>query len=241
MLRVLQNFADHLSIARGDSDFSEAMAVTAAALDLQCFAYLALPRRRSGKPHIISTYPVAWTSHYLHSRYERLDPIIVRALGSPEPFRWGAGLPMPITPAQQAFLDEASQFGIKFGFTVPIHDNQGPVAALTFAVDEVRPQFDRCITSNALVLQTMAFFFHAHLRRTLPSDRNLESVSLSPRECECLEWASQGKSAWEIGLILGISRNTAAYYLNNAKQKLGVRTVVQAAMRFAAAKKRRPN
>ncbi|MFK5073526.1 helix-turn-helix domain-containing protein, partial [Klebsiella pneumoniae] len=34
---------------------------------------------------------------------------------------------------------------------------------------------------------------------------------LSPREFECLEWSSRGKSAWEIGSILGISRRTAAF------------------------------
>jgi DNA-binding CsgD family transcriptional regulator len=51
-----------------------------------------------------------------------------------------------------------------------------------------------------------------------------------------LEWAAEGKSAWEIGHILGISRYTVAYYLENAKEKLGVRTIVQAATRLAAAK-----
>ena len=62
------------------------------------------------------------------------------------------------------------------------------------------------------------------------------SALLSPRELECLEWAAQGKSAWEIGRILGISRHTVASYLDNAKEKLGVRTIVQAATRLAAAK-----
>ena len=50
----------------------------------------------------------------------------------------------------------------------------------------------------------------------------------APREIECLKWAAQGKSAWETGRIHGISRHTVAFYLDNAKAKLGVRSTVQA-------------
>jgi LuxR family transcriptional regulator, activator of conjugal transfer of Ti plasmids len=82
----------------------------------------------------------------------------------------------------------------------------------------------------------MAMYFHAHARRSTDSERLIDGVSLSPREFECLEWAAQGKSAWEIGRILGISRHTTATYLENAKTKLGVRTIVQAVVRLAASK-----
>lgn len=74
----------------------------------------------------------------------------------------------------------------------------------------------------------MAMYFHAHAQRRIGSNRLIADVSLSPREIECLEWAAQGKSAWKIGTILGISRHTVATYLENAKTKLGVRTIVQA-------------
>lgn len=89
---------------------------------------------------------------------------------------------------------------------------------------------------HARVLQLMAMYFHAHVRRKLSSERKIGCILLSSRELECLEWAAQGKSAWEIGCILGISRHTVADYLGNAKEKLGVRTIVQAAAHLAAAK-----
>ncbi|KAH2814572.1 hypothetical protein KXV85_004728, partial [Aspergillus fumigatus] len=69
----------------------------------------------------------------------------------------------------------------------------------------------------------MGMYFHSHVRRKLANEHGVDGIRLSPRELECLEWASQGKSAWEIGRILGISRNTVASYLENAKEKLGVR------------------
>ncbi|WP_334536923.1 LuxR C-terminal-related transcriptional regulator [Bradyrhizobium sp. AZCC 2230] len=52
----------------------------------------------------------------------------------------------------------------------------------------------------------MAMYFHAHVRRKLTSSHEVDAILLSPRELECLEWAARGKSAWEIGRILGISR-----------------------------------
>ena len=237
MHRIFQRFIDHLSSA-GDVDaFADAMAVTATALDLSCFAYLALPHQLNKQPLVISTYPVNWVTHYLRNHYERFDPVVTQALQNPEPFRWGAGLSLRhMSSVQQELLNEASQFGIRFGFTVPIHDGHGPIAALTFAADQQRPQFENCINSHARVLQLMAMYFHAHVRRELLGDRRIGGTLLSPRELECLEWASQGKSAWEIGRILGISRHTVASYLDNAKEKLGVRTIVQAAARLAAAK-----
>ena len=82
----------------------------------------------------------------------------------------------------------------------------------------------------------MALYFHAHARRKLAADRVVDGAALSPREFECLEWAAQGKSAWEIGRILGISRRTVAFHLDNAKMKLNVRTVCQAVARLSASK-----
>ncbi|MFT4120867.1 helix-turn-helix transcriptional regulator [Bradyrhizobium sp.] len=242
MYRIFQTFIDRLASAQTPQDFSDAMATTAGALDLSCFAYLALPHKFDERPRLISTYPSTWTSKYLSRKYERVDPVIKTALQKPEPFEWGIDLlATNCSLKEQQLLEEAAQFGIRFGFTVPIHDGHGPVAAVTFAADQRREPFDHCIKSNARALQLMAMYFHAHVRRKLVTETMVDGIALSRRELECLEWASQGKSAWEIGCILGISRNTVAYYLENAKQKLGVRTLVQAVMRVAAASKEKRN
>ncbi|MGY8706069.1 LuxR family transcriptional regulator [Bradyrhizobium sp. 18BD] len=241
MHRIFQPFIDLLSNANDPTDFSKVIATTAKALDLSCFAYLALPKS-GAKPRLFSTYPQEWTSHYLRNNYEQIDPVITEALRSPEPFQWGIGFPARHhSKAQQRLFDEASQFGIRFGFTIPIHDEHGPIAALTFAADHRDMTLINRLNSDARVLQLMAMYFDAHVRRKLLNAHPLDGRQLSPREFECLEWSSQGKSAWEIGCILGISRNTVAYYLENAKEKLGVRTIAQAVTRLAAANKRKQN
>ncbi|MGN8547013.1 LuxR family transcriptional regulator [Bradyrhizobium sp. 13971] len=242
MHRLFQNFIDLLSAAESPSDFCTTIEVVSAEFDLSCFAYFSLPSTSEPEPRLISTYPESWTSHYLINEYQYIDPVMRKAVRHPEPFRWGLDLPdRGLSTQARELLAEALDFGIRFGFTVPIHDGRNPVAALTFATNEKRASFDRCIQSNERVLQLMAMCFHAHVRRKLSVERTFSGVALSRRELECLEWASQGKTAWEIGQILRISRNTAADYLNNAKEKLGVRTVVQAATLLAAAKKQKQN
>lgn len=237
MHRLFQNFVDGLSNALNPEALRDAMAEAAAALDLSCFAYLSVPHWPSDAPRLISNYPSAWTKHYLQHHFERIDPVITQALGHPEPFEWGLGVgaAIPSEPQRELF-EEAAKFGIRYGFTIPIHDNRGPIAAVTFAADQRRPQFKRCINEHARVLQLMAIYFHAHARRRVFPERTIEGVSMSPREFECLEWAARGKSAWEIGHILGVSRHTAAFHLENAKAKLGVRTIIQAVARLTASR-----
>jgi DNA-binding CsgD family transcriptional regulator len=235
MHRIFQNFIDHLSGAPDSLVLRDAMAEAAVALDLSCFAYLSMSRGSAAVPQLISTYPVAWTTRYLQGNYQRFDPVIAQALASAEPFEWGTGVGLaPPTKQQREMFDEAAKYGIRYGFTVPIHHGSAPVAAVTFAADERRPLFERRVREHGRVLQLMAMYFHAHARTKLTRDRVVAGVSLSRREFECLEWAARGKSAWEIGRILGISRRTASFHLDNAKAKLGVRSICQAVAYLAS-------
>lgn len=47
---------------------------------------------------------------------------------------------------------------------------------------------------------------------------------LSKRETECLQLIIRGKSARQLGIIMGISQRTVEEYLNNIKLKFGVST-----------------
>jgi len=57
---------------------------------------------------------------------------------------------------------------------------------------------------------------------------------LSKRESECLRWVAEGKTDGEAGKILGISPRTVRFHINNAKDKLGVATRIQAVARRAS-------
>jgi DNA-binding CsgD family transcriptional regulator len=51
---------------------------------------------------------------------------------------------------------------------------------------------------------------------------------LSSREIEVLNWLKQGKSSWDISVILGISKRTVNFHVYNIIQKLGATNRTQA-------------
>jgi DNA-binding CsgD family transcriptional regulator len=53
-------------------------------------------------------------------------------------------------------------------------------------------------------------------------------VVLSAREKEVLNWLKQGKSSWEISVILGISESTVNFHVYNVMHKLDASSRPQA-------------
>lgn len=51
------------------------------------------------------------------------------------------------------------------------------------------------------------------------------------RQLECLSWVQEGKSATDIGAILGLSPRTVEGHLAKACEEFGVRTRIQAVLR----------
>ncbi|WP_245270124.1 helix-turn-helix transcriptional regulator [Nitrobacter hamburgensis] len=47
---------------------------------------------------------------------------------------------------------------------------------------------------------------------------------VTPRELDCLLWAGEGKTDWEISVILGISPSTVTKHIASARDKLNAGT-----------------
>lgn len=58
-----------------------------------------------------------------------------------------------------------------------------------------------------------------------------EAPPLSSRELETLRWTLAGKTAWEVGGILGIAENTVVRHVHRATRKLGCHSKHQAAVK----------
>ena len=58
-------------------------------------------------------------------------------------------------------------------------------------------------------------------------------VALNDREVETLTWAARGKTSSEIAQILGLSKRTVDFHIDNAREKLGAATRVEAAIKAA--------
>ncbi|WP_254020267.1 autoinducer binding domain-containing protein [Mesorhizobium escarrei] len=97
--------------------------------------------------------------------------MVLRARNGGCPFQWGSNLcGAKMSPAQRQLFDEAAQFSIRCGLTIPIIDLRGRIAVVTFAADEPRPVFLRVAERYEQALQLMATCFHRCVRRKLPGN-----------------------------------------------------------------------
>jgi DNA-binding NarL/FixJ family response regulator len=62
------------------------------------------------------------------------------------------------------------------------------------------------------------------------------TVDMSDRETETLTWAARGKTSAEIALILGLSKRTVDFHIENARMKLGAATRIEAAIKAATSR-----
>ncbi len=68
----------------------------------------------------------------------------------------------------------------------------------------------------------------AHVART---DVWVRDVQLNEREVETLTWVARGKTSAEIADILALTKRTVDFHVDNARDKLGVSTRTQAAIK----------
>jgi len=79
----------------------------------------------------------------------------------------------------------------------------------------------------------LASILSARLARVARLEIWSKQVDLSQREIETLTWSARGKTSDEIASILGLSKRTVDFHIDNARSKLGVSSRIQAAVKAA--------
>ena len=88
---------------------------------------------------------------------------------------------------------------------------------------ENQREFDKQVAAYGHQLHLMAIYLHGAIQEALIGQRPQQQASkLTKREVECLAWTAQGKTSWEISLILDIAESTVNFHLKNTMRKLGV-------------------
>ncbi len=90
-----------------------------------------------------------------------------------------------------------------------------------------------CVSKPIDVDQLVAIL-ETRLARATRTELWLRDVALSEREVETLTWAARGKTSAEIALIVGLSKRTVDFHIDNARNKLGVATRIEAAAKAAS-------
>jgi len=164
-----------------------------------------------------------WVERYIGHDYHYVDPVVAKARSTPKAFAWDELKSEGFIKgrAKQTF-EEAGEFGIKAGYTIPVFQANGYLAVASFDSDEGVQ--DKRIRA---ALQLATIYFHARLLAF--RDESLAcDAQLTPRQRECLHWVARGKTDWEIGEILKISEATVHTHVEKAKRLYAVPTRLQA-------------
>lgn len=169
---------------------------------------------------LCSIQPAGWVGSEESRFVERHNPNPAAGLRLGRPFLWREAK-QPTAKLDGAYWEALGTRGGENGLCVPVFDRRNYLAGVSMAFG--RREIDM-LEQRAVTLSTYALIERiAHL-----GSRPKAPPKLSTRERDCLGFVAEGKTDWEISVILGVSRSTVHSYVEAAKTKLGAHTRAQA-------------
>jgi LuxR family quorum-sensing system transcriptional regulator SolR len=234
-LKLLCDAFSALEGAKTDDELRLEMNKFAEQMGFQHFVYALTINAPSLKSqlYILNGFPPAWIDRYLGAGYGKVDPVVRYAQKSSLPAIWTEAMFHDDKSAE--FWEEARGFGLDHGLSFAVHEQPGVTGVFSLARDkplDLQPPDLAALIGRAQLFASM--LHHAVARIDLPKLLPEQTATLTPRERECMQWAAEGKTAWEIGRILNITERTAVFHVNNVIQKLGAANKTHAIVRAVA-------
>lgn len=168
----------------------------------------------------VDNTPQEFSSTFRDVEMMRRDPVMQHCRKQSVPIIWDQQT--YTVQGMGELWEEQARFGFNTGIAMALHLPEGRHFVL--GVDRDKPLPGDAAELQRVVADLQLFAVHAQeaaLRLLLPEPMQPERPLLTPRELEALHWTMEGKTAWEVGAILGISERTAVLHVNNAMHKLG--------------------
>lgn len=159
----------------------------------------------------------------------RRDPVMQRLRTSSVPFVYDQGF--YASAGAGDLWEEQAPFGYRTGVSMALHLPGGRHFMLGVDREKPLPTSSAALTRLMADLQLLGVYAQEAALRLLLRDDDTAAVTLTPREREVLQWTRDGKSAWAVGQILGMSNNTVNYHLKNVMAKLDARSKHQAVLK----------
>lgn len=175
-----------------------------------------------------SNYSSDWLNKYTAEKLHHVDPTFSHCIQKSTPLIWSPEI--FAARRQKELYEEASGYGIKSGVTLPIHGANGELGIVCF-VSDIKPDkhFHNDANRNLPELSCFRdFILESSLKFMKFSRRTEKTISVTPRELECLKWCAVGKSSWEIGQILRCSEATVNFHFSNIRRKFNTTSRQQA-------------
>jgi DNA-binding CsgD family transcriptional regulator len=168
----------------------------------------------------IDNTPRAYKESFLDPQNGQRDPVMQHCKRKSVPIIWDQST--YVSQGLGAKWEEQARFGMSNGICLALHMPEGRHFILGVERDRPAPVDALELTRLVADLQLFAVYAQeAALRVLSPQALSPDAPHLTPRELESLRWTMEGKTAWEVGDVLGITERTAAMHLNNATHKLG--------------------
>ncbi|NGO66021.1 LuxR family transcriptional regulator [Rhizobium daejeonense] len=222
---LFNRLSEACATASDQKSFGKALGRITRSYGFNGFAYLHL---HGENPAVVTNYPREWQVNYLDRGYARLDPVVKAARAQMQAFSWSVDEDRRHGNGDiRKFCDEAVDFGIRSGLSVPIQTGHGKLGILTLSSS--RPAHD----SNGNDLDPIraaaaAAFVHNKLIHTAVDGVIRPTTNLTHQELTCLYWSAEGKSMEDIATMEGLKYSTVRFYIEAAKKKLGTITLSQA-------------
>jgi DNA-binding CsgD family transcriptional regulator len=178
----------------------------------------------------IDNTPDSYSQGYSDAKMQRRDPVMQHCKRNSVPIIWDQGTYVG-TGASDLWEEQAS-FGYHAGIAMALHLPEG--LHFQLGVDRDQPLPADPAELQRLVADLQLFAVHAQdsaVRLLVPQVMQPERPNLTPRELDALRWTLEGKTAWEVGVVLGISERTVVFHVTNAMHKLNCVNKQQAALK----------
>jgi DNA-binding CsgD family transcriptional regulator len=168
-------------------------------------------------PFINVGYPDEWLKKYLYNDYFSCDPIKRIRLSGTDFIRWMEAFSRLENHQEKHYVKQAREYDIREGITIGAQrGGGGPLSFFSFIGTEIANN-----GRDHTILRHISPYLHEAMCKVTPTGPAAQSrVALSQREVEVLTWAMEGKTNWEISVILSISERTVKFHIQNVMGKL---------------------
>lgn len=174
-----------------------------------------------------STYDESYMAHYMRDYTPLKDRAFNICFRRLLPLDWAEVRSADETV--QNIHQTAERYGVgRHGISIPIRDPG--VGAALFSVNFDCEDRHWAEVRSALVndIHLFAHYYHLRMKDIVAAQASNPAFDLSRREREVLQWAAEGKTAWETAQLIGVSASAVNLYASNAMNKLRAKTKTQA-------------
>ncbi|MBI1910755.1 MAG: autoinducer binding domain-containing protein [Deltaproteobacteria bacterium] len=159
-------------------------------------------------------WPGEWAGIYTSEELYKKDPVIKYNYDRKNAFFWTEATEVYSDRPNLEVMDRASEFGLRHGLSSGICGAGNKSSIFSFASG--KNNFTR---HHLQIIDVVMPHIHQAFLRICES-KAVTSHDLSAREMEVLRWMKEGKTNWEISIILNISERTVKFHVQNIERKL---------------------